>query len=231
MRLHVVLHGFQVLAIQNRFDSKKLCIPPILSPDQLLQTCGPMYLLAVLFFPVWLSKRIACTSLQMDAASPDAGKVRLWARGEVIQMWMARWNALPSRVVQQILLAALIAGCFINCSGMERKEAQAQKFLWAKHATHWRPCYCEIESLRHSKTLLRRQRNCRHQQRPQESGRKSQRLRRRIAERSGKHGKSQSLAYPNIVRLSYTRASDKNKWNQLMSLLNWGQIRTAGNST
>ena len=104
-------------------------------------------------------------------------------------------------------------------------------FLWVKHATHWRPCYCEIESLRHSKTPLRRQRNCRHQQRPQESGRKSQRLRHRIAERSGKHGKSQSLAYPNIVRLSYTRASDKNKSNQLMSLLNWGQIRTAGNST
>ena len=63
----------------------------------------------------------------MDAVSPDAGKVRLWARGEVIQMWMARWNALPSRVVQQILLATLIAGCFIDCSGMECKEAQAQK--------------------------------------------------------------------------------------------------------
>ena len=42
-------------------------------------------------------------------------------------MWAARWNALPSRVVQQILLACLVAGCFINCSAIECKVAQPQK--------------------------------------------------------------------------------------------------------
>ncbi len=48
------------------------------------------------------------------------------------------------------------------------------------------PVVVRIESLRHSKTPLRHQRNCRHQQRPQESGRKSQRLRHRICKKTKK---------------------------------------------